>query len=194
VLNSFFIFNQGRVMARTVEFEVSLSSKEREYLKKNSSSGKWGPRAVKRALILLKADTAKGASMHEEQIAKEVDCSISTVRNIKLKFAKGGGLQVIGDKHRSGRPRTIDGEVEAYIIAVACSNPPEGRTRWTLQLISDRVVALTEVESCSHMSVARTLKKTNLSLAKKGVENSQRIQRRICVENGGRFRYLQKAI
>lgn len=151
-------------MGRKTTYHVSLSDKERKYLQKNSSSGKWKARAVKRALILLKADTANGAPLSEEQIAHEVDCSISTVRNIKLRFAKGKRLKAIGDNPRSGRPKTVDGEVEAHIIATACSTPPEGRVRWTLQLIADRVVVLTAMKSCSHTSVARTLKKMNLSL------------------------------
>jgi len=151
-------------MGRITKYYVSLDKREREYLQKHSSSGKWNPRSVKRALILLKADIAQGSSMSEEQIAREVACSIATVKNIKLRFAKGERLKAVEDNARSGRPRIIDGEVEAHIVATACSSPPEGRVRWTLQLIADRVVALTEVESCSHMSVARTLKKMNLSL------------------------------
>lgn len=102
--------------------------------------------------------------MPEEQIAREVGCNISTVRNIKLQFAKGDRLRVIEEKERSGRPRTIDGEVEAHIIATACSSPPEGQVRWTLQLVAEKVVVLTGVESCSRASVCRTLKKMNLSL------------------------------
>jgi transposase len=150
-------------MARTTEYYVNLSDKEREYLRKNSSGGTWRPRAVKKALILLKADISQGSSMPEEQIAEEVDCCISTVRNTKLQFAKGDRLKVVEEKARSGRPKTIHGEVEAHIIATTCSSPPEGRVRWTLHLIANKVVALTE-EPCSHMSVARTLKKMNLSL------------------------------
>lgn len=150
-------------MARTRTYHVSLSNEEREYLRKKSSGGMWRPRAVKKALILLKADISQGVSMSDEQIAKEVGCCISTVRNTKLQFAKGDRLKVIEEKARSGRPRTIHGEVEAHVIATACSSPPEGRVRWTLHLIADRVVALTE-EPCSHMSVARILKKMNLSL------------------------------
>jgi transposase len=150
-------------MGRTTEYYVNLSAKERDYLQKNSSAGKWRPRAVKRALILLRADISQKAPMPEEQIAREVGCSISTVRNIKLRFAKGNRLKVIKEKDRCGRPRTIHGEIEAHIVATACSSPPEGRVRWTLHLIADKVVALTE-EPCSHMAVARTLKKMNLSL------------------------------
>lgn len=150
-------------MARTTEYYVNLSAEERDYLQKNSSAGTWRPRAVRRALILLKADIGSKSPMPEEQIAREVGCSISTVRNIKLQFAKGDRLKVINEKDRSGRPKIIHGEIEAHIIATACSSPPEGRVRWTLHLIADKVVALTE-EPCSHMAVARTLKKMNLSL------------------------------
>jgi transposase len=150
-------------MGRTTEYHVNLNVKEREYLQKNSSTGTWRPRAVKRALILLRADISQGTPMREEQIAQEVGCCISTVRNVKLQFAKGDRLRVIKEKGRSGRPKTVHGEVEAHIVATACSSPPEGRVRWTLHLIADKVVALTE-EPCSHMSVARTLKKMNLSL------------------------------
>jgi transposase len=150
-------------MARTRKHYINLSKEEREYLRKKSSGGAWRPRAVKKALILLKADISQGASISEEQIAQEVGCSISTVRNTKLQFAKGDRLKALEEKARSGRPKVIHGEVEAHIIATACSSPPEGRVRWTLNLIADRIVALTE-EPCSHMAVARTLKKMNLSL------------------------------
>ena len=163
MLNSSAFRKIGGVMGRRTEYHVNLSNKEREYLRKNSSGGKWRPRAVKKALILLKADISQRASMPEEQIAQEVGCSISTVRNTKLQFAKGDRLKVTEEKARSGRPKTIHGEVEAHIIATACSSPPEGRVRWTLHLIADKIVALTE-EPCSYRSVARTLKKMNLSL------------------------------
>lgn len=151
-------------MARTTEYHVSLTDEEREYLQKNCSSGTWRPRSVKRASIILKADTARGAPTPEDQIASEVNCCVSTVRNIKLRFAKGERLKVIGEKPRIGRPRTIDGEIEAHIVAVTCSSPPEGRVRWTLQLVAEKVVVLTGIESCSKASIGRALKKMNLSL------------------------------
>jgi transposase len=150
-------------MGRRTKYHVNLNDKEREYLRKNSSGGAWRPRAVKKALILLKADISQGAPIPDEQIAREINSSISTVRNTKLRFAKGDRLTVLKEKERSGRPKTIHGEIEAHIIAIACSSPPEGRVRWTLHLIADKVVALTE-EPCSYRSVARTLKKMNLSL------------------------------
>jgi transposase len=151
-------------MGRKVEYEVVLTEKEKDHLRKNTFAGKWKVRTVKRAQILLKADKSKNTAMEEEDIAREVGCNVSTVRNIKLRFAKGERLKVLGDRPRSGRPKMIDGDLEAYIIATACSSPPEGRVRWTLRLIADRVVSLTATESCSHTAIATTLKKMNLSL------------------------------
>jgi transposase len=151
-------------MARLVEYSVCLSGEERSYLDKNTISGTWPPRIVRRALILLKADANANNPMPEEEIAKEVRCSLSTVKNIKLRFAKGERLKVIKDHPRSGRPRIADGEIEAHIIATTCSAPPEGQVRWTLGLVADKVVTLTGIESCSRSTVCRTLKKMNLSL------------------------------
>lgn len=150
-------------MGRKTEYYVNLSDKERDYLRKNGSGGMWRPRAVKKALILLKADISQGSCIAEEQIAKEVGCCVSTVRNTKLQFAKGDRLEAIKEKRRSGRPKIIDRDLEAHIIATACSLPPEGRTRWTIRLIAEKVVVLTE-EPCSHTTVANALKKMNLSL------------------------------
>lgn len=151
-------------MARLVEYSVCLTAKERAYLYKNTISGKWPPRTVRRALILLRADISTNNSMPEEEIAKEVRCSLSTVKNIKLRFAKGERLKAVEDRPRAGRPRIADGEIEAHIIATTCSAPPEGQMRWTLRLIAEKVVVLTSVESCSRSTVCRTLKKMNLSL------------------------------
>jgi len=153
-------------MARTVEYPIILTEEEKAHLKKLTSSGKWRARVIRRAQILLKADISENTALEDNQIAQQVGCCLSTVRNVKLSFAKGKRLNVLEDSPRSGRPKIIDGEVEAHIIATACSSPPEGRVRWTLELIAENVVALTEAD-CSHMSVARILKKTNLSLGSK---------------------------
>ncbi len=150
-------------MARLVEYQVLLTPEERAYLHTNTKSGDWPPRFVRRALILLKADVNNNP-MSEEQIALDVGCCISTVRNIKLRFAKGERVSVVLDNSRSGRPKIVHGELEAHIVATTCSTPPEGRLRWTLELIADRIVVLTGIESCSRATIQRTLKKMNLSL------------------------------
>jgi transposase len=147
-------------MARKVQYIVELTEEEKSYLRKNTNAGKWGVRKVKRGRILLKAD--KG--INENEIAKELRCSVSTVRNIKLRFAKGERLEAVEEKARSGRPRIIDGEVEAKIIAIACSEAPEGRKDWTIRLITDKLVTLVdELESISFTAVGKALKKTKLN-------------------------------
>lgn len=151
-------------MARPVQYRVALTESERENLIKNTKSGKWVPQEVKRAKILLKADTNGNFCWEEKKIAKHVGCSISTVKNIKLRFCKKERLKAVKDKPRSGRPKIVDGEIEAHIVATACSAPPEGRTRWTIQLISDKIAVLEEGHMCSKTTVGRTLKKINLSL------------------------------
>jgi Homeodomain-like domain len=154
-------------MGRTVEYPVILTEEEKDHLRKHTSSGNWGVRAVKRAQILLKADISENAALEDEQIAQEVKCCVSTVHNIKLRFAKGERLNVTNDNPRTGRPKIVDGELEAHIIAIACSSPPEGRVRWTVRLLADKIVTLTEIDSCSPASVSRALKKMNLSLGSK---------------------------
>jgi transposase len=151
-------------MGRPQQYEVRLSHEEREYLERNSSSGDWSPRQVKRALILLKVDRNQKNPLTAEQVAWEVGCSQFTVNRIREGFSRGERLGILADKPRSGRPKIIDGDIEAHIIATACSSPPEGRVRWTLELIAEKIIALKCIEECSPMSISRTLKKMKLSL------------------------------
>ena len=152
-------------MGRQQMHEVALTVEEREFIIKNTKGGEWSPREVKRALILLKADKNSEAKKDPE-IADELHCSQYTVTKLRERFV-AERLKVIHEKPRTGRPRIIDGDVEAHIIAVACSQAPEGRERWTLRLIAGKIVTLTDVESCSYGSVRNVLKKMNLSRGKK---------------------------
>lgn len=152
-------------MGRQQVHEVALTGEEREFIIKNTKGGEWSPREIKRALILLKADKNSEAKKDPE-IADELHCSQYTVTKLRERFATER-LKTIHDKPRTGRPKIIDGDVEAHIVAVACSEAPEGRERWTLRLIAGKVVTLTDVESCSYGSVRTVLKKTNLNLGKK---------------------------
>lgn len=145
--------------------EIELTSEEREYLIKQTKCGDWTPREVKRAQILLGADKNKD-DKKDLAIAHELHCSQYTVTKLRERFAKDR-LGVIHDNARSGRPKIIDGDVKAYVIATVCSEPPEGRVRWTMQLIANRVVELTELESCSEFAVRQILKKANLNRGKK---------------------------
>jgi hypothetical protein len=159
-----FVTRRGTMGKKQVH-EVILKAEEREHLIKNTKGGNWSPREVKRAQILLRADK-KNEAKKDREIADELHCCQYTVTKLRERFAKER-LEVIHDKPRVGRPRIIDGDVEAHIIAVACSEAPVGRERWTLRLIAGRVVTLTDVESCSYGSVRNVLKKTNLSHGKR---------------------------
>jgi hypothetical protein len=146
-------------------YQVALTKEERDYLIKNTKSGNRSPREVKRVQILLRADKNSDPKSDLE-IAKELHCSQYTVTKLRERFV-AERLGVIHDKPRVGRPRIIDGDVEAHIIAVACSEAPKGRERWTLRLIAGKVVTLTDLESCSYGSVRNVLKKTNLNPGKR---------------------------
>jgi len=150
-------------MARPQSNKVILSTNERKKLLEIVSKGLGSSQEVKRAHILLLADRSLGDHKLDREIASFMDVSLITVWNTRNKYCMNG-LKGIEHGKGAGRPRTIDGEVEAHMIAVACSEPPEGHVRWTLQLIANRVVALTELDSLSNQSVHRTLKKMNLNL------------------------------
>jgi hypothetical protein len=152
-------------MGRKQLHEVALTIGEREYLIKKTKSGDWSPREVKRALILLMSDKNNDPK-EDQEISEELHCSQYTVTKLRERFVEKR-LKVIHDEKRSGRPRIIDGDVGAHVVAIACSEPPAGRERWTMQLIADRVVQLTDLESCSEFAVRQILKKTNSSLGKK---------------------------
>ena len=92
--------------------------------------------------------------------------SPGTVSNLKKRYFEGGIDGALYDKPRPGAKRKVDGEVEAHLIALACSAPPDGYERWTLRLLANELVALEVVESISHVTVREVLKKTKLSLGK----------------------------
>jgi hypothetical protein len=149
-------------MGQRQKHQVKLTKQERALLVEKTSSGKWQARNIKRAQILLKADKNQDNPQQDWAIAEDLYCSRRMVTKLRERFAKEG-FSCLEDKPRTGRRKKFDGDVEAHVIAVACSAPPEGRERWTLRLIADRIVTLTE-DSCSHTSIGVILKKMNLNL------------------------------
>lgn len=142
---------------------VKLSAEEREHLRSLVGSGKHSARKLLRARILLKADiSAAGAAWTDDQIAQGLDTSPKTVARVRQQLVEEGLDGVLTPKRspNSARPRIFDGAAEAKLIALACSTPPEGRTRWTLQMLEDQVVALNIVPKASDNTIGRTLKKT----------------------------------
>jgi hypothetical protein len=145
------------------KYIVTLSAEERERLQTMLRSGKHGARKLLRARVLLKADTSEaGDAWTDDRIAESFDTSPRTVARVRQQLVEEGIEGVLTPKRspNSARARIFDGASEARLIALACSTPPAGRTRWTLQMLEDQVVALNIVARASDNTIGRTLKKT----------------------------------
>src|SRR6476661_9222174 len=141
-----------------VRYRVELSQAERCELTAMLSKGKRAARKLKRAQILLAAD----AGCSDDEIARTVALSGSTVYRTKRRFVEGNLERALSEEPRPGAERKLSGKEEALLVATACANPPAGRARWTLELLADAVVKLTEHESLSHETVRRRLAENGL--------------------------------
>jgi len=140
------------------KYHVKLSDEERQQLLALTRKGIYPTRRITRARILLLAD----AERPNKSIATYLHCSYTTVTHICQRYCIKVLEAAISERPRSGAPRKLDGRFEARVTAVACSTPPEGRARWTLQLLADRLVELGFIESISHTQVGRILEKNEL--------------------------------
>jgi transposase len=147
-------------MARKKLHSVILKEEEREELKRYLRKGKSSARSLTRARILLLADE----DQNDEEIKEALKVSKSTVSRIRKRYFEGGLDFALHERARSGAPPKIDGRIEAQLTLLACSEPPNGRSKWTIRLLADRLVEIEVVDSISHMSVQRLLKKMKLSL------------------------------
>jgi hypothetical protein len=146
------------------KYIVRLTCEERQELEALVSRGKTAAHKIRRANILLSAD-ADGPAWTDKQIAEALSCNVHTAENVRRRCVLEG-LQAALERRKQVRPsrqRKLDGEGEARLIALACSPPPEGRDRWTLQLLADELVQLEVVDSISPQTVQCTLKKTSSS-------------------------------
>lgn len=143
-----------------VKNPVKLKPKEREKLKELISKGTEKARKITRCRILLLADEGKT----DTEIIGALKVSRNTIRQTRSRFVHEGLEAAINERPRPGAPEKFSGRQRAQITAIACSDPPEGRSRWTLRLIADRIVELKIADNISYKTVERTLKKTNLSL------------------------------
>ena len=139
---------------------VSLKEQERDDLKQYLRKGKSSARSLTRARILLLADEGHD----DETIAEALKVSKSTVSRIRTRYCEGGLDFALHEKARSGAPPKIDGRIEAQLTLLACSEPADGRSKWTVRLLADKLVEMEVIDSISHMSVQRLLKKMKLSL------------------------------
>jgi transposase len=143
------------------KYEVSLDDGQRSALDTQVRSGRWPPRKVSHARILLRADEGQT----DAEIAEGVEVGISTVERVRRRFAEGGLGAALDRRPQPSRPekKVLDGAGEAHLIALACSEPPEGRPEWTLRLLADRVVELKYAGAVSYETVRRVLKKVGPS-------------------------------
>ncbi len=148
------------------KYKVTLTPEERQQLSELIAAGKAAAQKLAHARLLLKADAADGGpAWPDTRIAEALEVSIATVERVRQRFVEQGLEAALGRKQRDrpGRLRKLDGAAEARLVALACSQPPEGRKEWTMQLLAGRLVELEVVDCVSDETVRRVLKKTNSS-------------------------------
>ncbi len=153
-------------------YKVTLTKVERQELESISTKGKRAARTVlySRALLLLDAGE-NGPKWFVENVAEALGITSRSLEHLKKRFVDQGLSAAIERKERMTPPREIQfgGDFEAQLLALACSETPEGRSRWTVRLLAEKLVELNIVQSVSPMTVCNTLKKMNLSLTKANI-------------------------
>jgi hypothetical protein len=148
------------------KYKVTLTADEREHLAGMIAAGKAAAQKLAHARILLKADAGPGGpAWTDDRIAEAVEVSTDTVARVRQRFVEDS-LEAALDRKKAARPPVppkLDGRAEARLITLACSSPPDGRKRWTMQLLADRLVELEVVDAVSDETVRRVLQKTRSS-------------------------------
>ena len=155
------------------QIPLFLKPEQRAQLEQIIRSGNAPARTQTRARILLLDDRSTGDARTEGEISACLHCTAATVGNVRARFLKEGMHAALYDKPRPGRAPKITGDIEAQIIVVACSDPPEGAARWTMRLLADRVVELGILDTLHHVTLWERLKKTNSSPGKSNPGSSE---------------------
>jgi hypothetical protein len=148
------------------KYKVTLTADERRQLRELIAAGKAAARKLAHARVLLKADASPGGpAWTDDRIAEAVEVSTDTVARVRQRFVEQS-LEAALDRKRAARPPVppkLDGRAEARLVTPACSSPPDGRKRWTMQLLADKLVELEVVDTVSDETVRRVLQKTRSS-------------------------------
>jgi len=149
------------------KYIVSLSEDERKELTRLAKTGKAAAYKRQRAQILLKADVNRfDGGLQDKDIAKSLDVGIRTIERVRQRLVEKGFQKVLErEPHKSSRAPHLDGEQEAHLVALSCSEPPKGRNRWTLKLLANQMVVLEYVDSVCPETVRKVLKKRHKTLA-----------------------------
>ena len=146
------------------KYVVRLEAEERERLQRLASKGRTAAQKITHARLLLQADVSEaGAGWPDRQIAEGLGVTVRTIESVRQRFVEEGLESALERKKQAAPsvPQKLDGAKEAKLVAICCSKPPEGRRRWTLHLLADRLVELRIVDSISPETVRQTLKKTS---------------------------------
>lgn len=168
------------------KFIVTLTPEERQQLDELVSKGRHSAAKVINALILLNCDSSQDRKRRSsEEIAEVLQISARKIDRIKRRFVEEG-VEAALERKPSTREfqYKIDGDVEAHLVALCCSNPPEGRSHWSLRLLADKVIELGYVDAISHETVRRTLKKRTQTLEKGGLGDPSGRECRVCCGDG----------
>ena len=158
---------------------INLTKEEREELRRLTTTGRHAALKVLRARILIKADDG----LVDEQIAEHLNINVRTVERVRKRCAIEGVTAALNPKKRPPKEPKVDGEAEARLIQLACSEAPDGRQRWTLRLLADKLVELGVIDSISHETVRQRLKKKRVeAMADSKILHSTGTQR--CVRCG----------
>ena len=178
------------------KYRIELTTEEQQELKALVSKGRAAAYKQTHARILLLSDEArKDGGLTDEEVARSLEIASATVERIRRRCVEEGIEAALGRKEQQRRrPKKLDGAAEAHLIALACGEPPEGRARWTLRLLADRLVECEIVESIHPETVRKTLKKTNSSprsatgqaLAERVLVHPAPGQRRVRLRHGRR--------
>jgi transposase len=162
--NNMYLCRKNTIM---VKYKVMLTLEEEEALKTIVSKGSQKSRKVVNALILLNCNERERKKPTNEQISSMLQISMRKIDRVKGRFVEEGLKVALEGRPREREyKRKVDGDLEAHLIALSCSQAPEGFSRWSLRMLADKAVELAYVESLSYETVRRVLKKTNLSRGK----------------------------
>jgi len=148
------------------KYKVTLAADERNSLQDLIAAGKASAQKLAHARILLKADAAPGGpAWADARIAEAVEVNVTTIERVRQRFVEHGfeAALVRKKQDRPSHQRKLDGQGEARLVALACSDPPLGRAPWTLRLLADKLVELEVIDTISTETVRQVLKKTNSS-------------------------------
>jgi transposase len=177
-------------------YRVTLTPAEREELGRLIARGKADARKLAHARVLLQADEAEGGpGWIDRDIAAALQMSVRTIERVRQRFVEQGLAAALLPKPSPRLyHRKLDGEQEAHLLALACSQPPDGKRRWALRLLATRMVELEHVDALSHETVRQTLKKRDQAASAQDVVHPAPALGRIRLSHGGRARGLLLAL